>query len=523
MHSAEAAARPSGRFDPEFYRTYYTDVGNLSDDEARLHFLAHGVRLKRFASLAQYIQAERLDHAPLPDDFVASEYLRNNEDLRLQGMGPTEATLHYLRYGRWEGRRYRPSEPFVHSEKDLHPATCNAYRIPAIAVRAGEPERINVLVPAFDFKSMSAGFFGVFQVAQFIARCGYRVRLVMFEKFAFDLDEARERIGQYPGMERLFDDLEVAYLGAEGSVLHISEKDNCVATVWYSAYVARALMEHCGGRPFLYLIQDYETVFHPSGSLYALAEATYGMNHAALFSTEALRKYFVDRGIGNFGRSAPRSISFNNACSRMLPDESAMRARLEGGRIRLVFYARPIVHRNMFELGALALIKAAREGIIDRQRFDVIGIGLGNGVIDLGDGWMSRQLPRMTLKEYQEVIGTFDIGLCLMASSHPSLLPFDLSGSGAWVVTNSFGSKDQAYFDGLTRGVLVVEPDVDAIVEGIRDRVGRLAQYGERLAFAREMAFPTDWGQTFGRAHEAFIRETFAETGRKRRDPGASG
>ena len=80
------------------------------------------------------------------------------------------------------------------------------------------------------------------------------------------------------------------------------------------------------------------------------------------------------------------------------------------------------------------------------------GIGLGEAIIKLDDHNEMKQLPRMSLAEYQNLISSFDVGLCLMASPHPSLLPFDLAGSGAIVVTNSFEVKNQSYFRALGTG-----------------------------------------------------------------------
>ncbi len=123
-----------------------------------------------------------------------------------------------------------------------------------------------------------------------------------------------------------------------------------------------------------------------------------------------------------------------------------------------------------------------------------------------------KQMERMNLREYQNVISTFDIGFCLMASSHPSLLPFDLAGSGAVVVTNSFGVKDQTYFDKLTRDVIVATPDVHALVEALRVAVNRANDLETRYQNALAMTFPRTWDETFTEEHVMFIRNTFKET-----------
>ncbi|MGI4860056.1 MAG: hypothetical protein ACRYHA_24650, partial [Janthinobacterium lividum] len=414
------------------------------------------------------------------------------------------------------GRRYLPGEKkaiHTYTLDTMHTVTNRVYQTPDVIIDDTREPTVNVLVPAFDFGSMSAGFFGVFQVALFVKRCGFNVRLVLHDRFDFDIDYSREKLKNYPGMENLFDELEVAYIGERAEPLRVSARDNCVATVWYSAYVARKIMQVCGGAKFLYLIQDYETVFHPSGTQYALADASYDFNYSALFSSKPLRDHFITKKIGIFGEPDADSMYFNNACASVLQEKSDFIAYRNGGKKkRLAFYSRPAVNRNMFELGALSLMLAARAGVFPKGEWEFIGIGLGDVVIDLGNGMKSSQMERLNLREYQNVISTFDIGFCLMASPHPSLLPFDLSGSGAVVVTNSFGVKDQAYFDELTQGVIVAPPDAEALVDALRIAVGEVENLEKRYEDAMAMKFPRTWEQTFTSEHVAYIQRVFSGT-----------
>lgn len=501
-------------FDADFYRAYYSDVAAFSDEQAKNHYLAFGLRDKRYPNVDAYINDLNLDHCPLPNDFSSETYLKLNSDLQNHLKKPWEPALHYMMYGRWEGRQYQGNKPSTtYNARTLHQQLSSVYDMPEVVIDPLRKPTVNVLVPAFDFASMSAGFFGVFQVALFIKRCGLNVRLVMYDKFNFDIDYSREKLKNYPGMEALFDDVEVAYIGDRITPLAISPLDNCVATVWYSAYLAKKIMALCGGRKFLYLIQDYESVFHPSGSQYALSDLSYSFNYSALFSSESLRNYFTENKIGAFGRENVDSTYFNNACASALPPkEEFISSRRQGKKKRLAFYSRPPVHRNMFELGALALILAVQEGVFPKDEWEFVGIGLGEATIELSEGLHMKQMERMNLREYQNVISTFDIGFCLMASSHPSLLPFDLAGSGAVVVTNSFGVKDQTYFDRLTRDVIVATPDVHALVEALRVAVNRANDLETRYQNALAMTFPRTWDETFTEEHVMFIRNTFKET-----------
>lgn len=187
------------KFDVEFYRKYYENLNSLSDEELRTHYLAFGYREDKFPNAAALISTLEIEPHPLPEDFKPSEYLALNGDLRRHLKHEWEATFHYLKYGRWEGRPYRRWKDAVVYDMDLLTRkTLFVYDMPEVVIDDTRPETINVLVPAFDFGSMSAGFFGVFQVALFIKRCGLNVRLVMYDQFHFDEAVARENSSTIP-------------------------------------------------------------------------------------------------------------------------------------------------------------------------------------------------------------------------------------------------------------------------------------------------------------------------------------
>ena len=186
------------------------------------------------------------------------------------------------------------------------------YDLPDIIVDESRIETINVLVPAFDFASISAGFFGVFQAALFIKEQGYNVRLVMFDNFYFNYAEAKKKFKSYPGLENLFELLEVEYIGERKEPLRVSPKDRSLATVWYSAYFAQKIQKACDNRPFLYLIQDYETHFYPGSTNSLLADQTYKMNYHAMFSTSSLIDYFLLHNIEKDISSVPLLIYLYN-------------------------------------------------------------------------------------------------------------------------------------------------------------------------------------------------------------------
>jgi len=97
-------------------------------------------------------------------------------------------------------------------EADLDRSINSIYDLPDVVVSTSRVRAINFMVPAFSTETMSAGFFGVFHVALMVARQGYHVRLVLFDNFLFDKAKFRDDLQGYPGLERLFDEVEVEYI-----------------------------------------------------------------------------------------------------------------------------------------------------------------------------------------------------------------------------------------------------------------------------------------------------------------------
>lgn len=396
----------------------------------------------------------------------------------------------------------------IYDEHYLQLRLNRIYDMPEVVVDKARPRSVNVLVPAFEFRSMSAGFFGVFQTALLFARLGYHVRLVMFDNFYFDLEKFRALLAGYPGLEELFDRCETEYIGERKLPLMVNPADICLATVWYSAYFAEKIHWSLDRKDFIYLIQDYETAFYPGGSSYTQADLSYDMEYTPLFSSRSLRDHFLKADIGGLASKGRPTTYFNNACSANLPPrEDFLAAKRVPRKKRLAFYSRPVVDRNMFELAALVLSKAFERGILKAEDWDCYGMGLGEGVVRLADGLTTTTLPRMNLKEYLDVVPSFDVCLTLMASPHPSMIPMDLGCSGALVVTNTFQTKTSEYLKSLCDNIISAPPKLEALLDALAEAVRRADDHEARYDAAQRSTYPRDWDQSFTAEHEAFFRQ----------------
>jgi glycosyltransferase involved in cell wall biosynthesis len=363
------------------------------------------------------------------------------------------------------------------------------------------PARVNVLIPTFDLRHFFGGYIAKLNLARRLAERGARVRIVTVDPVGQLPSGWKQTLESYSGLRGLFDTVEVTF-GREAAGIEVSRADSFVASTWWTAYIADAAVRSVGGEQFAYLIQEYEPFTFPMGSYAALAHESYGLRHYALFSSELLRDYFRAHGIGVFAgaRAAgdAASASFQNAITPVRAPSASELART--GPRRLLFYARPEPHaaRNMFELGVLALSRAAAEGAFARG-WELHGVGTvqRGRQIPLGSGHALELLPRSGQASYGDLLREHDVGLALMYTPHPSLVPIEMASAGMLTVTNSFENKTAAAMSAISSNLLTVEPTIAGIAAGLR-AAAEGARDLDRRARGSSVHWSSDWDVSFG-------------------------
>ncbi len=381
-----------------------------------------------------------------------------------------------------------------------------------LAVSESAPVRINVLVPTIDLDHLFGGYIGKFNLALRLARRGARVRIVTVDPVpALPTDWCR-RVEGYAGLDGLFDEVEVEF-GRESAGIEVSREDRFVASTWWTALIADAACKQLGTSPFLYLIQEYEPFTFPMGSYAALAEGSYRTDHRALFSTELLRDYFRQQRLGVFATSTDegdsRSVSFQNAITAVEPESAKVLA--ERRPRKLLFYARPEPHaaRNLYELGVLALIEAARRGTFAGD-WELDGVGSIDRArqVDLGSGKRLQLRPRAAQQSYAETLRGYDVGLSLMHTPHPSLVPLEMCSAGLVTVTSTFAGKTPARLAELSSNLIAAEPTVDALASALQTAVERAEQVEERVAGAA-VAWSRTWDESLSESVLDAVQEAW--------------
>jgi hypothetical protein len=369
-----------------------------------------------------------------------------------------------------------------------------------LAVSEDAPQRVNLLIPTIDLEHFFGGYIGKLNLARRLAETGARVRIVTVDPVGTLPSTWTDRVESYSGLSGLFDRVEVEF-GRESPGVEVSRSDRFIATTWWTAHVANHAVRTLDAERFLYLIQEYEPFTFPMGTYAALATDSYRFPHTALFSSELLRDYFRRHGIGVYADGAAggdsRSASFENAITAIDPPRAEELARRQTRK--LLYYARPEPHaaRNMFELGVLALDRAVAQGAFGRG-WELWGIGtVDSGPrIELESGGTLNLLPRQNQASYASVLRDHDVGLALMYTPHPSLVPLEMASAAMLTVTNSFENKTSEALAGISANLITAEPTLEGIAAALSQAADAVDDF-ERRVRGSDVRWSRDWDQTF--------------------------
>ncbi len=379
-----------------------------------------------------------------------------------------------------------------------------------------EPVRVNLLIPEINFSSFYGGYMAKFHLALRLARRGAKVRVVIVDQCEVKESHWRDCVKAYAGLEDVFDHIEVSYNFDRSKELRCNPADAVIATTWWTAHIAGAMIEELERDQFIYMIQEYEPFTFAMGSWYAVADASYDLPHTALFSSALLRDYFRREQFGVFAQESAvdgeaDSFAFENAIVAFSEQEvGASVARRDVPR-KLLFYARPEAHatRNMFEIGYAALAKAVDQGHFKAGEWELHGIGSRHGDINLPAGQRLKMIGKVGLDAYRETLLQYDLGLSLMYTPHPSLLPLEMAAAGMRVVTTECLNKKAAEMAAISSNIVAARPTIDAVADALIKSAAEAADSDTRKHGA-SVNWSSSWDRTFNDATleriEAWIR-----------------
>ena len=249
----------------------------------------------------------------------------------------------------------------------------------------------------------------------------------------------------------------------------IPPADVSISTLWLTAY---QLTHFQRTRRKFYLIQDFEPVFYPAGTMYALAEESYRLGLYGLCNTEVLQRVYENEygGTGrHFVPAVDRTIFHADDRREWTPDRPAT----------VFVYARAGHWRNCWELASVALTEL-KERLGDRVRIVAAGSWATPEGRDLDT--VVKHLGLLDYRATGPLYRTCDVGLALTVSKHPSYLPLELMACGVPVV--AFDSPNFSWLLRNDENCLLVERTVDGVADALErlvvdpDLRGRLARQG---------------------------------------------
>jgi hypothetical protein len=375
------------------------------------------------------------------------------------------------------------------------------FKKPNFKIRNDEPVRINVLLPNLDPLIMFGGYIACLHFIKKLCSMGYRVRILLVESEKFDRVSVIEKLSKSPEIQELISKLEVECIQNSSYEIKISSKDDFMGYSFWTCIKAHIMAEAIG-KTFIFFIQEYEPVFHPFESQYAIGNYVYRLPHLAIFNTQLLADYFMEHKIGVFGHyttgeKKKNHIVFQHA---LTPTSIPLKKTLaQKKQKRLLFYGRPENHarRNLFEIGIMGLRHAIKNNVFHGD-WEFLGIGtLGLEFnVDLGSGYSIRLSSTLPQSDYAAALSEFDIGLSLMLAPHPGIITFEMASAGQIVVTNTFETRTEEILRGISCNIEPCEADHFSVAHALKRAVTRLDDHQSRVEGAK-LNWANSWDDAF--------------------------
>jgi O-antigen biosynthesis protein len=289
---------------------------------------------------------------------------------------------------------------------------------------------------------------------------------------------------------RLADDVEFAFapFWDDDHEIDVFDDELFLTTSWWTTAATMASVPH---EAIVYLLQEDERTFHPFDDERLRCERVLASRDIRfVLNTRLLFDHFSATGPNAI---AERGMWFEPAFPR---EVFHPRGKPESGKRRLLFYARPHNGRNLFYLGVELLDEAIARGIVDLDEWEILLLGRDLPELEFFSGYVPERRENLSWAEYAELVGTVDLGLCLMYSVHPSYPPFDLAASGAVVVTNRWGGKQT--LSGYSKNILCGDPDREAMLSTLAEGIRLATDSDRRTANHRATALGSSWREALG-------------------------
>lgn len=353
---------------------------------------------------------------------------------------------------------------------------------------------LNVMIPGMALWAMSGGPNTVLNLTLRLARAGMPIRYISTD-VAGEVDHSLlwNHLRDVTGIAERYDHVEFVNGHDRNVETVIGDRDVFLGTAWWTVQMIKHAMSTTRSRPFIYFIQDYEPGLYPWSTTYALALETYGLDFYAIVNESLLLEHLTEVKAGRFA-----DPSFEHRCQVFEP--AVDRTRFFAGqqdsarsRRRLLFYARPSAPRNLYELGIVALKRAAERGAFPPDVWDLRFMGDDLPPAVLTHDVTVEPLPWLDYASYAKLLRESDVGLSLMLSPHTGYPVLEMAACGMTVVTNAFGAKTAERLTQLSPNLLPAVPTVESVTDALVRATGAVETRGPESA----VNLPGSWEEVF--------------------------
>lgn len=244
----------------------------------------------------------------------------------------------------------------------------------------------------------------------------------------------------------------------------VEEDEIFIVTAWWTAHAVKDLEQT---NKIFYLVQDYEPGFYPWSYRYVLAYETYKFEYAKIFNTFGLYRFFEERKL----LSGKGETFFEPAIDSTMFYPGEKNYYHKTGKATILWYGRPEVSRNLFELAALSLDHLlSKHSEYKNKIAEIISVGESHNELYVND-FCVKSRGKLNLDEWADLARESDVGISLMWSPHPSYPPFEMIASGMLVVTNRCYDKDMSQ---INDNFISAEPNIESISEALKKALDRL-------------------------------------------------
>ena len=116
--------------------------------------------------------------------------------------------------------------------------------------------------------------------------------------------------------------------------------------------------------------------------------------------------------------------------------------------------------------------------------------------IELGGETALELAPRAAQQDYGALLREHDVGLALMYTPHPSLVPIEMASAGLLAVTNTFENKTAAALAEISPNLIAAEPTIDGVAAALCDATAASDDVEARVRGSR-VRWSRDWDRSF--------------------------